>query len=406
MQISATKEVEFGNELAGAMERLRGALTELLACIEADPAVPYAVSRQLQINKNLAWKVCRIVTTIEPFSAVELLPGAQGMEIFLKAAAALDAPQTAIQSVRRALADFDALIETHAGDRRTLDLMLASHEQSPREPAEETRRLAFEGNSAIWGIQGRVRFGSYFIAPNAEDPTLIDAVNVGGLIDARRMRPDVTVPVFMAHAYNDDGTTRTASHEPLDPGAAADDPSFLMPTFCSPGAPALVPVRSGAMVRFELPRGPVGRSATSSWVFGARIPRLGSLFRDELNRYGQHSTRLYVPVEHLLVDLFVHRRLPLAADLSAALFSQLTGESFRGVAREADRLPLRDSVIELGGRPPVVATPLLPRYSELVRWTFERVGWDASDFTCRRLVIKYPPIPTVLVLRYALPERG
>lgn len=405
MQVSVNKEVEFDVELAGAIERLRGSLTELLACIEADPAVPYVVSRHLDINKNLAWKVCRIVTTTDPFSAVELLPGAQGMEIFLKATATLGASRLAIQSVRGALAEFDALVETHAGDRRTLDLMLASHERSPREPAEEMRRLAFEGNSAIWGIQGRVRFGSYFIAPNADEPTLVDAVNVGGLIDARRMRPDVTVPVFMAHAYKDDGTTRMASHESLDPSAAADDPSFLMPTFCSPNAPALVRVRSGAMVRFELPRGPVGRSAAASWVFGARIPRLGALYRDDLNRFGQHSTRLYVPVEHLLVDLFVHRRLPLGADLNAALFSQLTGEAFSGVARDGDRLPLRESVIELGGRPPVVATPLLPRYSELIRWTFERVGWDAGDFTCRRLVIKYPPIPTVLVLRYTLPDR-
>lgn len=387
------------------MEQLRGALTELLASIDADPSVPYVVSRQLQINKNLAWKICRIVTTSEPFAAVELLPGAQGMEIFLKAADVMGATKANIQAVESALRGFDELIEAHAGDRRTLDLMLASHEQSPREPAEETRRLAFEGNSAIWGIQARVRFGSYFVAPNAEDPTIVDAVNVGGLIDARRMRPDVTAPVFLAHSYNDDGTTRLANHEPLDPSAAADDMSFLMPTFCSPNAPELVPMRSGPTVRFELPRGPVGRSAAASWVFGARIPRLGTLYRDDVNRYGQHSTRLYVPVESLLVDLFLHRGLPLGNDVSAALFSQLTGEQFRGVARAGDRLPLRDGVIELSGRPPVVATPLLPRYSEMIRWTFERLGWNAADFTCRRLVMKYPPIPTVLVLRYSLPER-
>src|SRR5262245_31623852 len=143
----AEKEVEFGTELVGAIERLRESLIELLAQVNADPSIPYAVSRQLQINKNLAGKVCRSASTLEPRDAVELLPGPQGMEIFLNAAAARGASRAAIESIRRALQEFDAIIETHAGDRRTLDLMLASHEKSPREPAEESRRLAFEGNS-------------------------------------------------------------------------------------------------------------------------------------------------------------------------------------------------------------------------------------------------------------------
>lgn len=396
-------ELEFSFELAAALEHVRGSLTELFAAVDAEPSVPYAVSRQLGVNKNLAWKICRLISTTDPWQSVELLPGTQGFEIFLAAAADKGAEPEAIEAVRTAMREFDALVETHAGDRRTLDLMLASHHEAPQEPMEETRRLAFEGNSAIWGVQARLRFSCYFVAPSAGDREWVDTVNVGGLIDVRRLRPEVTAPVFMVNAYNDDGTPRTASHEPLDPATVDGDPSFLMPRFCSTSAPALVSQRSGCIVRYDIPRGPVGKSSLASWVFGARVPRIGRVRADEQNHFGQHSTRLFVPVESLFVDLFMHRALPFGA-VQRALYSQLSGEHFAGLGRDGDRLPLREALTELAGRPPVVATPLLPRYSELVRYTFERVGWTASEFVCRRFVMRYPPIPTVLVLRYGLAQ--
>ena len=35
----------------------------------------------------------------------------------------------------------------------------------------------------------------------------------------------------------------------------------------------------------------------------------------------------------------------------------------------------------------------------------ERLGWNLEDFRGYRVVMNYPPIPTVLILRYPLPER-
>ena len=37
---------------------------------------------------------------------------------------------------------------------------------------------------------------------------------------------------------------------------------------------------------------------------------------------------------------------------------------------------------------------------------FEQAGWDAADFDGFRFVMKYPPMPTVAVLRYDLVERA
>ena len=63
-----------------------------------------------------------------------------------------------------------------------------------------------------------------------------------------------------------------------------------------------------------------------------------------------------------------------------------------------------DAVHELGG-PPVVATPHLPTYPKLVETVCARLDWNLSDFRGYRVVMSYPPIPAVLILRYPLPER-
>jgi hypothetical protein len=61
---------------------------------------------------------------------------------------------------------------------------------------------------------------------------------------------------------------------------------------------------------------------------------------------------------------------------------------------------------ELGSSPPVVATPHIAEYPRIVESVYDRLGWSAEDFTGYRFVMRYPPIPTLLVLRYDLPERG
>jgi hypothetical protein len=164
--------------------------------------------------------------------------------------------------------------------------------------------------------------------------------------------------------------------------------------------------RLNGAVRFDLPPGPVGNTGQTSWVYGWRTPRLGCMYRDELNRFGENSTRIFVPVEALQCDLFIHNTLPFAETLRGALYSQLAGGTYDGPGGQADELPIRERITRLRGSPPVAATPLLPRYADWVRWAFERLDCDAREFTAFRFVMKYPPIPTIFVLRYALAERG
>ena len=66
---------------------LQNALRVLYAAVGADPARPQAVSRQFKLNKNLTWKVAKVIQSVDPIEAVPLIPGSEGMEIFQVSAA-------------------------------------------------------------------------------------------------------------------------------------------------------------------------------------------------------------------------------------------------------------------------------------------------------------------------------
>ena len=129
------------------------------------------------------------------------------------------------------------------------------------------------------------------------------------------------------------------------------------------------------------------------------------MYRDAANRVGEHGVNNFVPVELLLCDLQVHRSLTFALHPEAAVYGQLAIAGGGGAPRESDRLPITEHVQEIGRCPPVMATPLIPRYTEMVRRVYSACGWNAGDFWGFRFMLRYAPIPSLIVLRHPLADR-
>ena len=63
MKAEAPDIAAFEDAVPEAIQAVRGALTELLVTAGADPERPQAVARRFGLNKNLAWKVCKIINS-------------------------------------------------------------------------------------------------------------------------------------------------------------------------------------------------------------------------------------------------------------------------------------------------------------------------------------------------------
>lgn len=389
-------------ECRHAVQSLRVALYGLYKLVGADPDRPQEVSRQFKLDKSLTWKISKILRCDDTIDVVGLVPGNEGMTRLLNGIGAVGgaAATPAIEAVREAMRGFDAMIARHAGDRATLGLYLDS--MRPNASMQESRRLAYLGNSGVLGLQTRVRFATRIIAPSAVRPDHLDIALVTGVRDLRRLRPTATWPIYRFVHFKDDLSPDEFPRDivPLEEWEGQQPDDWLMPAWCSAPVPPIRVTRSAGTVVYELVGGPVGRTGEADLTFGymdrGAVPRHATMN----DRRGQFATSLTTPTETMLIDTIVHRSLPELEGLSARVIAQIPG--FAGDSGLVE-LPMSFAFERLQGTTPDVTTPLIDDYAPLVASVVRRGGWNPADFYGLRLTIEHPPLHATILTTYDLP---
>lgn len=386
--------------LVTVVAALRAALAGLFDEIGLDPGRPQSVARALRLDKTLAWRACRFCREPEVIDALGFLPGEAALASLVEAAERTGASPARVARARSTAADFQAQVVRHAGSRLGLRRLVASLDAEREVPRlqEDGRRQAFHGNAAIWGVQARSRIGLQVLAPNADDPSRLDVISVGGLHELHRMRESARWPIVRLTAYDPSGPRREIP-EPLDPDVQPGEPPLLR-AFCSQHLPALRQVPAGDATLFELGDGGLGRTAAVTCLFGflrrADHPRTGKIADD----LAEHLTYFNTPVERGLCDLLLHRDLAVGTpELSLCSLMESVGPISNDPSSRYV-LPVAERVVELTGSHPVLETPCMPRHRALVEFAVGRLGHAVSDFRIFRVEFSHPPIPTVAVLRH------
>lgn len=402
--MKASTTLSFEDHCRDAVRELRGAILELYTQVGADAERPQDVSRLLGLDKNLTWKVSRVLQAEDAIAALPLLPGSAGLDLVLEATEQAGATAQALMRARVAIAAIESMVATHGGDRATMELMIDSREGGG---LEKSRKLAFRGNAGIWGIQARARLSAQLLAPNADDPGMLDVVLVAGFQGVRRFRATPRWPVFRLARYEITGQEHRFNIEEA-PGV----PQGLMPSFTRGAMPEVYIRReregeaghaeAGLGILYEVGDGPVGKTGEFGCYFGFG-------YRQDVPRYATApgetaflAASISMPVETLLFDLLVHKDMPEALEAETAVY----GGAWQGTGEfpESARLPINDRAIHLG-RGANLSTPLADQYHSVMTRVFERTGWSPEDFHCQRLIVEHPPMPSRAVIRYPLRER-
>ena len=400
-----TTPASFTEDFQDAVLGIRGALTDLLNSAGADPAAPQEIARRFGVNRNLAWKISRIVNGDDAWSVAHLMPGSSGVEIFLKAMSKGGAASTAVEDTRRAVKSFDRMVEVHTGDRRTLEMMISSMGDGDlRERQEAQRRLAFEGNSTTWGVQATTQMFAIFISLNRDEPSMLDLVRIGGLVGFRRLRPDVRWPLFRRFTMNDDGTPVPELWQPLDPDY--DDAGIpLLGEFCSRPVPEITSFDLAGERLYELPPGPVGNTASLTCTYGAIYRGFGDARRAEHNTKCEIACNMLTPVENVQIDLLIHESCDFLFEPDVGLYSRLDAWPLHlDEARERKRLPVHGDFRQIGRGVTSMASPAVPRYREMLGLAVDRLGLPGPEFRGFRYTLAFPPIPTMVIASANLPD--
>jgi hypothetical protein len=401
--LDATPQTSCEADLREALLDLRSSLGNLYRGVEAPPQRPQEVARRFRLDKNLTWKVSKLIGGGDPLDTAAHLPGKAAFEILLKALQKAGANADLLERARASIARLDATIERHSGDRATLELLLDGLRAGGG--LELSRRLAFRGNSGIWGLQARGRFMLHVLAPNAEHDDRLDLVLVAALVGVLRLRPTDRWPVFQFQRYGGNGsdTPWPRRPEPLEPPASPEAPLWLMQRWSSPDLALHSSIEDG-VVRHELAAGPVGRTGESTICFGllerAAVPRYAS----PSDTHGEAAASMTLPLEHFQFDFLVHRDLPEAASPELLLIGRLFNSVLSTQQERAHhRLPIEEVPQPLAAGLAAAHTPHWPEYAEMIGSIFDRVGWSREEFVGVRLSLAHPPIPSQAVLRYSLP---
>jgi hypothetical protein len=394
----------FAADLQASMHGLRGALTELLASMDDDPSLPQEVSRRYAINKNLSWKVCKIINATDGFESVQNVPGLSGMKIACDAFRKAGAAAARLAAVMEAFEAFNEMVRMHVGDRATLELYVGSRlpEGVHSEQLEDKRRLAYQGNSAIWGVQARLGMALRLIAPNAEDSRLADIANVGGLFGFRRLRSQASWPVLQQQMLGEDLEFEEDRRQPIDPECAPDGP-HLVREFCSTPVPETRTIVEGNLTIHELCPGPVGMTAAVDVTVGTVSRGPVPVHGDSPQSVGEHYCRVDTPVEAAQFDLLVHRDLPFDLPPRFLTYSRLHGDLHFPLSRHSRfHLPGIPDVQDLGSAGGGMQTPHIRDYVRLVTLTCTALGHERDAFRAFRVWLTFPPMPTVLTLVHPL----
>ncbi|UYV13407.1 MAG: hypothetical protein NCW75_03770 [Phycisphaera sp.] len=355
------------------------------------------------IHRKLAWQLTKVAYGDDPFFAARYMPTPKGIETWIRSAAEHGIDRDLLDSVREASAKFEHLIETHAGNRTAMDMLLESCVAEPSEDIDTRwRQRAFEGNSYIWGVQARSMLSCSILAPSKDRRGWMDMAQARSLIDLRRTRPGTRWMIGQAVVFREGSAPDTPDREPLDAETARITGGVpVLGSFTTNPLPNLERRETGTgLLLDELLPGEIGQAGQLTITTGEVVRNLAPAYAIEDGDRALFSTGVSTPAEVLIYDHFVHKDLFGAVERELCVFGEL-GRPF--TSDEQDRLRVPEQIQPMGSGLSNVHTPDVPGYAKLLRHAFSKCDWNPTDFALHRVRMAYPPLTTSVMIRHELP---
>lgn len=386
-------------EILEVIHLVKESLIRMISATGADPAKTRQTARMLEVDHNYVWPATRINNTDDILVVAEHIPTTKRIEVLCQACLKFGASEADITAMREAMAKFEHLVKVSAGDRESFsDLALGLTYEDVTSRQEATRKAAFRAQSSLWGVQARVNFKTAIHSPVADNPKRFHCVRLGGLVGLKRLRP-IPWSVYRMAVYNEKGDLEEQTSTPLDPELGDSLELPLLKQFCSQPLADIYSIKADQDLRFDIASGPIGNVGALDCVFGDLLPDFDSIYATEDDKLQSGMIDLQTPTEMLMFDFFVHKDLPFQVPPNVMHLDRLNAP--RGYNTTSDgwnQLPLSNQVTHLPPGLSGCASTFFPQYRDLVEYAFSRLGHSAHEFDGYRFTMKYPTIPSAVVM--------
>ncbi|MBX3376255.1 MAG: hypothetical protein KF678_04545 [Phycisphaeraceae bacterium] len=393
----------FLNEAQGVLQELRPALSGILEGLSPPARRASELRRRLELDQSLSWSVFSAATAGDSRVLASLLPGRRAMERFFSAAELHGVPADAVARARRAFERFENLVARHAGSRDAFEAMVSEQGATPVSSSDlKHKRAAFRANSLMWGRQARVFCATKIVHPSAAGLPMLDGVFIKGMVGLHRTRQ--SVPLYTAaHHWRTANAGESAvpnPPEPLDPRESGPDAVGLLRDFCSQPLPEfrLTVSRQGYRSHTMVGHG-LGPADEVTYFTGEARRAEGAAPGTMPGAEVMLFKVVDLPLEVFCGDILMHRDVWGTRPPEVRVYAHPLDGSTE--FREHDLLSLTERAEYLGDGIGAAATPLVPRYGEILGYAMKRMGWRPEEFRVFRCRVEYPVLYTRIRLTLA-----
>lgn len=392
-----------GQQAQECLNGLKSAVTSILQALPGDLEQPRDVYKTLGIDRMIGWNIFKLHEVEDCFLSVRHIPRKAAFKGFLRAASRKGVDDSLLDVAEDNFNLFEDLVELHAGDRPSMEMMLLAYsDEGSSQASLDHRKLAFTGNRFLYGLEARTRLTISLFEPT-DSPSDWKLTLLKGSFGLRRNRPNI--PWFYVHPRvftEKDNMPHSPESNPL--AETIDGCSLPYYTqFCNCSLPSMTS-RGGFVESVEeiFPL-ETGNAGLMDLVF-AEVLTLSKFFLDEES---STSAKVITPCHLAVMDVIMPAHIVENSHFIPRIISSVLEESDTynekviDIARSI--LPMKP---ELEIKPTIEQDTLdgVENYAEIIQDIFKRRDLNPLNYTTVRLFVQFPVIPSNLDITWGPAE--
>jgi hypothetical protein len=392
---------QFELDTVSAANAVRASLN---AFVKELPGAPIQRARDLQKRINADYKICwHVFNTISApnsMSSVRHIPTVLGIKRFLAAGLEAGVGPAKVEAVRVAIENFASIVNTHAGDRNVFQAMVTSTSALEDDSDDQShRRASYRSMSQIWGFQVE-RHLSFCFYKCADDGQTFENCAINVKQGFRKLRGDAKPIVGGSATWQDGGTG--ATEFPLDRVTAAVFGAPLLREFSSPFLPSMrTDLGVNGWSYTTLTSEGIGRQNSVDLAFGVGARNLAVCFD---KRSGEKTFRnnsvFRTPTASYMKDILVHRTSLRTTSVHLKMLQNMPDVNSTEIPGFIPEVKLAEKLVLLGPADQVGDTIECPRYTEIVGYAADKMGWNIAEFDVFRVKVEYPVFGSVIRIEF------
>jgi len=381
-----------GQQAHRCLTGLKKAVTDILMALPGDLQQPRDVYRTLGIDRMIGWNIYKLHEVDDSFLSVKHIPRKAAFKGFLRAASSKGVPDELLETAEEYFDQFEELVDLHAGDRPSMEMMLLAYSSEGMEQASaDHRKLAFTGNRFLYGLEARTRLTITLFEPNGRVDSWKLTI-LKGSFGLRRNRPDIPWFYVKPRLFSEFSEQAQApTSKPLMEQENCDLPYYS--PFCSCSLPTLKSSSRFVDSIEEIFPLQTGNAGLMDLVF-AEVLELNDFY---MHRDGSTSAKVITPCHSAATDIILPtsevEEGRFAPRIVSSILDETDSYNENVIGTAESILPVKPC---FQVKPTVELNTLegVPNYGDIIADLFRRRDLNPLNYTTVRNQVDFPVVPS------------